>query len=146
MPENQGNWSFTLDKLNNKAILKVSHFTIFTIFGAALVPAQNIDNIVVFPNPFRPNDNDPRTGEEFTGTPDENNMTGVHIKGLSANSTIEIYDILGRKLQSLNNIKGTDMAIWDARNDRGDRVGSGVYFIVIKGNGQTIVKKLAIIR
>ncbi len=146
VPDTDG-WSVTYDYANNKAVLKVKHFTIYALFGIKKVPAAaDLNNVVVFPNPFRPNDGNPQTGTEVWGTPDVNNAGGIHIKGLTADCSIEIYDILGRKISSLTNLGNYGMAIWDARDDRGRKVGSGTYFIVIKGAGQTVVKKAAVIR
>jgi len=140
-------WSVTYDYANNKAVLKVKHFTIYALFGIKKAPpSADLNNVVVFPNPFRPNDGNAQTGTELFGNADIDNAGGIHIKGLTVDCSIEIFDILGRKVSSLTNITGYGMAIWDARDDRGRKVGSGTYFIVIKGNGQTVVKKAAVIR
>ncbi|HPN32775.1 MAG TPA: hypothetical protein PKY81_17630, partial [bacterium] len=145
---NTDGWSVSFDHTNNKAILSVKHFTIYALFGIKKVPAANdLNNVIVFPNPFRPNDGNPQTGVELFGSADVNNAGGIHIKGLTVDCSIEIFDILGRKVSSLTNIAGGyGMAIWDGRDDKGRKVGSGAYFIVIKGNGQTVVKKAAVIR
>ncbi|CUT00434.1 FlgD Ig-like domain-containing protein, partial [Candidatus Kryptonium thompsonii] len=48
-----------------------------------------------------------------------------------------VFDVLGRKVRTLVDDKfdpGRKVIKWDARNDSGEVVGSGVYFIVMFAN------------
>ena len=73
-------------------------------------------------------------------------MTGIHITGLVSPATITIYNIHGEKVDEITNVSNQGLAIWDARTSSGREVASGVYLFVIRGAGQTAVRKVAIIR
>jgi len=145
-------WSITFDYTANKVTLKVPHFSVYTLFGIQRVPAANdLNNVVIFPNPFRPNDGNDLTGKEFYGDYTIDNKTGIHIMNIPANTTIEVYNIIGQKIRTLRNIpinasSDYGMAIWDGKDKNGIKVGSGTYLIVLTGNGQKVVKKVAVIR
>jgi len=124
----------------------LEHFSIYGVFTAGAPVQTNLNNVVVFPNPFRPNDGDPRTGVEFTGTLDAGNATGIHIMGLAVNSKIKIFNILGQFIDETEMLPNQGMAIWDAKNKKGEPAASGVYFIVVEGAGAKVIKKIAIIR
>jgi len=55
------------------------HFTEFAIFGTAA--AANLDNLIIYPNPFKPTDGDIQTGIDFSAT-DPN--SGIIFNNLSA--------------------------------------------------------------
>jgi len=108
--------------------------------------ASDFAELVIFPNPFRPNDGNELTGLEFTGSYNINNKTGIHISGLIPNSSIKIYDINGRLVAELQPILGTSMAIWDARMKDGRLAPTGLYLVLIENAGQKRIEKLAIVR
>lgn len=95
----------------------------------ATSPAQNLDNIKVYPNPVRP---------DFTGE--------VKISGLVSNATIKITDISGNLVYETRSSGGT--VTWNTYSFSGNKVPSGVYMIFINSNDGTLteVKKLMIIR
>jgi hypothetical protein len=103
---------------------------------------DNLNNVIIFPNPFVPNDGNPLTGTAFSQA---NNRSGIHIKGLTAECKIEIYTLLGELVDEIN-ITNQAIAIWDAKNKYGKEVASGVYFILIKNQNQSVIKKIAVIR
>lgn len=58
---------------------------------------------------------------------------------------LDIFDITGRKIRSLSSgyaTAGEQQYRWDARNDFGDQVSSGIFFAVYRFNGQQNVLKL----
>ena len=70
---------------------------------------------------------------------------------LKANSQIEIiiFDVLGNRVRRLERgIKpaGIHEIVWDGRDDRREKIGSGIYFFEIKAGRKRIVKKLSLIR
>lgn len=80
-----------------------------------------------FPNPFNSN-----TVVEFD-LPEE---SGVHAM---------VYNILGSRIRTLeNDIKraGSHELVWDGRNDKGDTVSSGVYFLVLLADSHYSIKKM----
>jgi len=58
-----------------------------------------------------------------------------------------VYDIGGRKVASLADEPfdaGTALVAWDGRNDAGDRVAPGVYFVRLEGDGSSLGRKLVL--
>jgi hypothetical protein len=108
---------------------------------------NDLNNAVLVPNPFRPNDGNEMSGLYFSGSANDiYNRTGIHILKLTDNVKIEIYDILGRRVNTIYNIEGYGMAIWDGKNSSGNDVVSGTYLFVLSNDFQRKVLKLAIIR
>lgn len=84
-----------------------------------------------YPNPFNP------ITKIRYGLPNANN------------TTIQIYDILGRKVRTLldeNQSAGYHEVIWDAHDDYGNKVATGVYFYRIQVKSYSDVKKLLILK
>jgi len=149
--ETQNEWQALADtqiisRQSDKIIARLTHFSIYGVFSAGAPVQTTMDNIVIFPNPFKPNDGNPATGAEFSGALNAGNMTGIHIIGLPANAKIKIYDILGQLVDECEPLTNQGMVIWDAYNKKGEKVASGVYLVVIESPLGKKVKKLAIIR
>lgn len=84
-----------------------------------------------FPNPFNSN-----TVVEFD-LPEESGVYAL------------IYNILGSKIKTLeNDIKGagSHVLVWDGRNDKGDTVSSGVYFLVLLADNNYSIKKMMFLK
>jgi len=84
-----------------------------------------------YPNPFNPS-------------------TAISFQ-LSADSevTLAIYNLNGQLVKQVASGKfpgGHHSVIWDATNDRGERVASGVYLYVLKSGGFTAQKKLVLMK
>ena len=77
----------------------------------AVEPAENFNNLYVYPNPVYPN---------YKGH--------VVVKGLVANSQVRILDASGNLVRMIEGEGGE--VIWDVTNMNGDRVASGVYTIL----------------
>ena len=63
--------------------------------------------------------------------------------------TMFILDIRGRKVRTLINkeqLFGYQSVMWDAKNDDGDMVSSGVYFYQIKSRNFNEVGKLVFVK
>jgi len=132
--------NYVHDKNQNSFSVKVRHFTIYGIFPAGWPAAANLDNLVVYPSPYIPYDGDQTNGEKGTAA------EGIRIGNLPANSDITIYDIQGKKIDAVSQTGNTGLAVWDCKNSVGKEVMSGVYIIVVRGAGKTVVKKVSIIR
>jgi predicted MPP superfamily phosphohydrolase len=66
-----------------------------------------------------------------------------------ANVRIDVFDIAGRRVRTLTNKEyqaGESEVPWDLKNEDGLGVASGVYFYRLQTAGQSIAKKLAVIR
>jgi hypothetical protein len=69
--------------------------------------------------------------------------------GAQRSVTLVIYDVTGARVRTLVNSRkapGRYEVVWDARNDAGRRVGSGVYFYRIEFEGFTATKKLVLLK
>jgi ligand-binding sensor domain-containing protein len=97
--------------------------------GTATKPADNLQEVYVYPNPVRP---------EFVGT--------VKIAGLISKANIKITDIEGSLVYETTSEGGT--VEWDTTAFGKYKVASGVYMIFISAEdaSETAVKKVMIIR
>jgi len=112
-----------------------------------LVPASSISVTVVvanksllpdafslsqnYPNPFNP-----QTIIRYTLPKD------CHVE-------LTIYNTLGQKVKTLVNQyqnAGNKMMQWNSTDDKGNEVGSGIYFYRIKADSYTAVKKMVVIK
>ena len=77
-----------------------------------------------------------------------NNRFNILINSkLSTNSQLVIYNIFGQKVKSFATTKSASanyQVEWDARNDAGNRVSAGIYFLKIEGNNQSEFVKLIV--
>jgi len=91
-----------------------------------------------YPNPFNPTTIIPFrvNGSQFT----------VHSP---VRTTLIIYNILGQRVNTLfdESLKpGTYQAIWDGKNDAGEKVPSGVYFYRLTSGGLSETRKMVLMR
>ena len=89
--------------------------------------------ITGFPNPFNP-----ETTIYFETT------------NLHENSRIEIFNIKGQKIKMfdviLSAVEGKYSVIWDGKDDKGKKVGSGLYFYKINTNDKVYSKKMLLLK
>ena len=94
-------------------------------------PAQpTYENIYAYPNPVRP---------DYGGD--------VTVTGMMDNSLVKIADASGQVIRQLKSTGG--MATWDCCDQNGERVKTGVYFVLCSqanGSGEAVVTKIAVIR
>jgi len=97
--------------------------------GSNTGPAENLEEVIVYPNPVRPT---------FNGE--------VTIEGLTARTNVKITDLTGNLVYEENTVGGS--ITWDTRAFGRHRVASGVYLILITGPDalETQIAKLMIIR
>ena len=94
---------------------------------------DTLDEVKVFPNPYKPNSGLGHTKITFTN--------------LIAESTVKIYSLTGELVRTLNDDGGLGQINWDAANDDGQKVASGLYiFLVTSADGKHKSGKLAIIK
>ena len=95
-----------VDTTNNTVAISVSHFTFYALFPKGVLPIK------------------PQAKEKFI-TPDNIGPAGTETINFQAQadiSKIEIYDITGKKIRTLDGV-----ASWNGRDDDGNPVESGVY-------------------
>jgi flagellar hook assembly protein FlgD len=69
--------------------------------------------------------------------------------GRPSHTTLIVYNILGQKVRSLVDESlnsGTYQVTWDAKNDRGEKVPSGVYFYRLTSGDVSEVRKMILLR
>ncbi|HNX01097.1 MAG TPA: T9SS type A sorting domain-containing protein [Candidatus Cloacimonadota bacterium] len=67
----------------------------------------------------------------------------------SGNVKISIYNILGQKVRDIVNVSksaGSYTATWNGKDDRGNSLSNGVYFIKMQSGDQTDTKKVMLVR
>jgi hypothetical protein len=95
-----------------------------------LAPPTDLSEITVGPNPLRPT--------VFPGQL-------MVFRNLPAGASVRIYTYLGEKLADLTG-DAAGIASWDGKNRRGSWVASGVYIVLVEGNGAKKTLRVAIER
>ncbi len=94
----------------------------------------NLDNLIIGPSPFKPNDNNFTTGT-ITG--------GITFANLTADAIMEIYTVAGQLVEKLKETDGDGKYIWIVP----DRIASGVYICrVTNSKGEEKIRKIIIIK
>lgn len=101
---------------------------IMSFRGSATQGLENFTDVFAYPNPVRDN---------YTGP--------IVVKGLVENTIVKITDISGSIVRELNSEGG--QAIWDAKNFKGEKVGTGVYmvFCTNQDGSQKVATKIVVI-
>jgi len=116
-----------IDKEKRCCIAKVAHFSLFGIFHA---PANDLGNVRVYPNPFKPS-----LGHSW-----------ITFDNLTLGSNIKIYEISGDLVWEKDDIN-TGEERWYAVNKSENKLGSGIYIYVITNTkGEKTIGKIGIIR
>ncbi|MDI6792239.1 MAG: T9SS type A sorting domain-containing protein [bacterium] len=127
-----------IDTENNLVTASIpSQFYLVPYYRIGVIYAPDFRNVVVYPNPYKPYDGQIRTGNATTG------ITFINLP--EANNQIKIYNLAGELVQKSPTtwVSWT----WDAKNDGGEWIESGVYFYVITNeHGEVKTGKLAVIR
>ncbi|OGS21981.1 MAG: hypothetical protein A2252_00365 [Elusimicrobia bacterium RIFOXYA2_FULL_39_19] len=126
-----------LSPLANTVAVEVEHFSVYRIMGAVL-SKDNLKEVRVYPNPFKPNDNKLENGDW---------NTGIVFDNLTNNSTIKIYTLTGELVNTLEETNNDGKYIWDVKNKEKEKVSSGTYiYIVTNTAGDKMTGKMAIVR
>ena len=79
-----------------------------------------------------------------------NNLTNIKLKVATPQKIdIVIYDLLGRKIRTINTeylSVGTHEFVWDGKTGNGNRVSSGVYYIIAQGTKHQEWKMVTLIK
>ena len=116
---------------NNNSVFIMTNKGMMEYFTDVVPASPDYSNVHVFPNPVRP---------EYGSL--------VTIAGLMENSLIKIADSAGNVVKQLKSEGG--MATWDCCNDSGNKVSSGVYFVIASQNennhSSSVVSKFVVIK
>lgn len=119
--------SSVVDRAARRVLGRADHFSLFQIMGSA--PASGLSAARAFPNPL-----DLSQGQ-----------SEVNFSNLPVPATLKIYSSAGRLVRELT-AGPAGMALWDARNESGEMVATGIYFVAIKSAGSRTVLKVAVIK
>ena len=99
-------------------------------------PALNLSETYVYPNPFKPG-----SGSVF-------DAPKIVFKKLTDRATIKVYSYAGQLVATLHKTDtSVDYYEWDAKNETGEYVASGVYvYLITNTSGEKISGKFGIIR
>lgn len=92
--------------------------------------SADLSNVYCYPNPVRP---------DYTGL--------LTINGLTENALVKIADSAGNVIKQLKSAGG--IATWDCCDANGDRVATGVYYVLASASGSgsgTIVSKFLVVK
>ena len=115
----------TIDTVGHTLTAQLNHLSIFQ--AGTILPSSTPDTARIYPNPFH------------TATDGY-----VTIDQIPASARVRIFTILGELVLD-QEADASGIVTWKGLNRGGRPVASGVYFVVIEGNGKKILK-LAIIR
>ncbi len=111
--------------------VKVNHFTIFSLMGSS--PQEDLKNIIVYPNPYKPN----------SGL----GHTHIYFDGLTEKASVKIYTITGRLINEITEHNTPGKIEWEVLNNDNNKVVSGVYlYVVTDEKNKPATGKFAIIR
>lgn len=141
-----GTWikmdNYVIDKIRKVIHVRSRHFTDFAVFGAA--PSTTLSNVLIYPNPFIPYDDDPQTGRPFVKG---DFTTGIIFKNVTSTVDIDIFTITGRRVSTIHASNTGGSVQWDAHADDNREIASGTYIAVVRApNGERVVKKFRVIR
>ncbi|MDI6793954.1 MAG: T9SS type A sorting domain-containing protein [bacterium] len=127
-----------IDTENNLVTAAIPRqFFLVPYYRIGVIYAPDFRNVVVYPNPYKPNDGQIRTGDASTGI--------VFINLPEARNQVKVYNLAGELVRESPTtwVSWT----WDTKNNGGEWVESGVYFYVITNErGEVKTGKLAVIR
>jgi len=112
----------------NHDIVSVEIYKLGVFRIARLKLPANLDNVVVYPNPFNPS-----------------LSSKVTFLNLEKGSSIDIYTINGEFIKSIAEM-AEDRAAWDGKNQEGRNVAGGLYIYVVKSENDKAVGRILLIR
>ncbi|MFH2204447.1 MAG: kelch repeat-containing protein [Elusimicrobiota bacterium] len=115
-----------VDRLARFVYTRLNHLSTFQL--ASITPATDLSSARIFPNPFY--------------TRNDGIATFDH---LPANTHVRIYTLHGARIfEGYTNSSG--ILTWNGRNNSGRPIASGVYLVMLEGNGLQKVIKMAVVR
>ncbi|MFH1415961.1 MAG: Ig-like domain-containing protein, partial [Elusimicrobiota bacterium] len=101
----------SVKEAGNYISVNVNHFTIFALM--APVPKSNLDGVIVYPNPCKPN-----SGLDHTH---------LYFDGLTDAASVAIYTLGGRLVKEITEHEIPGKIKWDILNSNTEKAASGIY-------------------
>lgn len=144
-----GSWETLLGEIDaaaNRITARTRHFSLFR----AAVPivsgsSASLAQCFVYPNPYRPYDNDPENGRPYTAS---DPASGILFYRLTDRCVIEVFTLMGERVFRYETSASGGAVQWDARNRSGREVASGYYLYIVTNpaTGERVRGRFAIVR
>src|SRR3989339_282565 len=115
-----------------KITAQVNHFSTYRVLGTYV--SSNLNNVIAYPNPYRPNAGADGKLKKIT---------------LPIDCTATIYNIAGEKVREIKEADEGNLGWidWDGKNESSETVSRGVYlYVVIAPDGSRKISKIALIK
>jgi len=109
----------------------INHFSIYSLVSGGPVK-DKLSQVIVYPNPYKPG-----TGGQFDSSLFGK---GIVFENLTAKANIRIFNIAGELVRNIQATDGSGRYVWDASNDDGSKVASGLYVYIITDIDNTSVR------
>jgi len=120
-----------VDNVNKQIIAYIDKLSLYAIMGTTNT-VKAFENVKYYPNPIQPSKGMSYAKMSFSNMP--------------ASTRIKIYTMLGRVVRDLES-DANGMAVWDGRNNAGEKVASGIYIAYMEDkNGNKKRIKIAVER
>lgn len=105
------------------------------VSSSDLVQNENEEKLLVYPVPYKPG-----SGGKYDGN-------GITFLGLDEGANIKIFNVAGEMVYEKSVQGNSNFYLWNARNNSGSKIASGVYiYYITSESGQKIKGKIAIER
>ena len=104
--------------------------------------AADLSAVRAYPSPYKPNSGDTNAGKPYSAS---DPVSGVVFDRLPLQATLNIFNVSGRLLRTLSGPDSAGVLRWDARDDAGIEVATGVYLVTIAAPGQKAVRRKVVI-
>lgn len=120
-----------VDYINNTVTASIPHFSLYRVAQTTGTVAQDLADVKVYPNPYKPS----KTHHDF-----------IIFENLTDDVKIRVFNIAG-ELVCEEELDYGGIYKWDGTNNDGDKLASGIYiYIITNDEGDMAKGKLSIIK
>ncbi len=132
--ESSGEWEKAEDfELNMEERWIQTRVSGLSVYGLAVYPYDTLEDVYVYPNPFKP-------GDDFYGSA-HGASGGIIIGNLPSRADIRIFNVAGELVDRFTH-RGGNWASWA----KAEEVASGVYILIVNHNGESKTVRFSVIR
>ncbi len=120
----------SIDRAEGRAVCEAEELGTFRL---SLSAVENLSDLKIYPNPYKPNSG---LGHQ-----------GIVFSGLTGRSKIKIYTFTGELVRELDKDDQSGTYDWDVCNGAGEKLASGLYLYLVTGeNGEKKTGKFAVVK
>jgi hypothetical protein len=124
--------SHDVDYRNNTVTAHIRHFSYYRVAKTSGTPAQDLDDVKVYPNPYKPS---------------EPNHEYIIFENLTDDVRIRVFNIVGELVYEKELDLGGVWSEWKGENEDGEPLASGIYIYIITNDEGDVAKgKISIIK